>query len=452
MALSRTGELMNLSVQVEKPSKIVRKLTIKVPAQDVAQRFERGLAQVARTARLKGFRPGHAPMSVVKQFYGAEVRHNLYHSLIDESFAEAVKQEKLMTVGRPAIESPDHTHGHGEHDHSVSEDKDFTFTATVEVMPEIEVKGYTGIALTKEKAEVADKDLDTVIDGLRGNQAELIPVEAGARKAKMTDHVEITFKGGMVTDGGLDEKPGMSGTRMVEIGSNSLIPGFEEELVGMKTGETKTFKIKFPADYFEAEFQGKEAQFTVTMNEMKEKKMPELNDEFAKQMGYESVADLRTKAKEHLTQQRTLEVDRKLRSDLIDAIVKKNEFDVPAALIESQTRALAQDWAQDLKRQGIDDKTIQMVVMQEIENLKKRAESQVRASLVLESIAKQEKIALTEADFSTEVEKAAAQMGASKDQLLEFYAKNPGRKEDFEFRLRQEATLKFLLDKAKIKS
>jgi trigger factor len=142
---------MELQVTVEKPSSILRKLTIKVPASVVATRFNRGLAEVQKDAKLKGFRPGQAPMAIIKQYYGADVRHRVYHNLIDESFQKAVQENKLMAVGRPTIESPDHKHGEGDHDHAINEDKDFTFTATVEILPEIEVKGYTGLALTQEK-------------------------------------------------------------------------------------------------------------------------------------------------------------------------------------------------------------------------------------------------------------------------------------------------------------
>src|SRR5688572_2592032 len=124
-------------VHVEKPSHVTRKLTIQVPAQEVAKHFERGLKEVAKTAKLKGFRPGNVPISVVKQYYGADVRHQVFHNLIDESYREALRAEKIMAIGRPQIDTPDHQHGAGSHDHSIQEDQDLKYTATVEVMPEI---------------------------------------------------------------------------------------------------------------------------------------------------------------------------------------------------------------------------------------------------------------------------------------------------------------------------
>lgn len=451
---------MELNVQVEKPSAILRKLTIRVSAKEVAARYTRGLAEVQATAKLKGFRPGQAPISVIQQYYGEDVRHRLFHNLIDESYQHAIRDQKLKAVGSPKIETPEHKTGAGEHDHTLKEDQDLTFTATVEVLPELEVKNYAGVALSRTNVDIQDADVEQVVKNLLDSQAELVPASSGladasgkmgSRAARKGDFVDIQFDGGVVTDKGVEKKEGMKGGRVVEIGSDSLIPGFEENLIGMRSGDSKTFRLKFPADYFEKDIAGKEAEFSVTLNDVKEKKLPELNDEFVKNMGYADVADFRKKAKEHLLKEKTDEVDRKLRSDLLEHIISKNAFDVPQALIESQTRALAQDWAQELKRQGLDDQMVQNAVMSEIENLKKRAEQQVRASLLLESIAAQEKIEVKAEDYDAELKTMAASMRVEEDKLKDFYSKNPARREDFVFRVRQERTLKFLLDKAKIK-
>ena len=452
---------MSFSVSVESPSKISRKLTIKVPATIVANRFERGLVEVQKTARLKGFRPGQAPISVIRQFYGEDVRHRVFHNLIDEFYREALRKEAIRAVGSPKIDTPDHKTGEGEHDHGIKDNQDLTFTATVEILPEIEVKNYTGIALTEEKNKVGKDELDKILNQMLDSQAQLEPVSGGlvgadgkstGRAAQKGDFADLAFQGGLLEDGKLRELPGMKGTRMVELGTNTLIPGFEDNVVGMRSGETKTFTVPFPADYHEKELAGKDSQFTVTVNELKQKKLPTLDDEFAKQMGYESVADLKKKATEHLEREAQETTDRKLRNDLVTALIEKNAFDVPAALIEAQTRALAQDWAQELKQQGVSDQIIQNAIGSELDNLRKRAESQVRSSLILEAIAKKEDISLKSEELEDEFKKAAEQMQIEPEKLKEYYAKNPARQDDFEFRLKQERTLKFLLDKAKIKS
>lgn len=443
---------MEIQVSVEKASNISRKLTIKVPAQLVASRFQKGLVEVQKTAKIKGFRPGMVPLPMVKQYYGEDVRHHVFHKLIDESYQEALQKEKIQAVGSPQIDTPDHMTGKGEHDHTLDENKDLTFIATVDVIPEIEPKNYAGVSLTKGNVEVAEKEVETTIDNMLASQATLKPIEDKAHKAKKGEFVELEFKGAVFTDKGLEERPGMKGQRLIEIGGNELIEGFEDNLVGMKVGETKTFKVPFPKDYFEKELAGKDAEFTCTVHEIKQKLMPTLDDELAKQVGYESVADLRKKAREHLETERKTEVERKLRSDLLAALIDKNPFEVPTSLIQAQTRALAQDVAGNLKNQGFNDQMVQEALLSEMENLKKRAESQVRASLLLEAIAKKEKLEVGSADVDAEISAMSKNMKVDEDKIREFYHSNPRRRDDLEYRLREEKTMKFLIEKAKVKT
>lgn len=441
---------MDIQISVEKSSPIKRKLTIKVPAKTVASRFEKGLIEVQKTANLKGFRPGMAPLSMVKQFYGSDIRHNVFHRLIDESFEMAVRKEQLRAVGSPQIETPDHKTGEGEHDHTLDENKDLTFTATVEILPEIEVKGYTGLALKKLNETVTEKDIETTLQNIRESQAQVTPVTEEGYKAKKGDFVDMEFNGGINTDKGFEEREGMKGQRLLEIGSNQFIEGFEDELIGIKAGETKTFTITFPKDYFEKSLAGQPAQFTVKANEIKKKTLPELNDELAKNAGFENLAELQAKVREQMTLEKKRESERKIRSDLLAQLIEKNSFEVPQSLIQAQTRSLAQDVANNLKNQGFNDQMIQEALGTELENLKKRAESQVRASLILESIAKKEAVEVSEKDVNAEIASMAAGMGMEEEKVRNFYNENPRRREDLEFRMREDKTVTFLIEKSKV--
>jgi trigger factor len=443
---------MDIQISVEKASNISRKLTIKVPAKMVASRFEKGLAEVARTAKIKGFRPGMVPMPMVKQYYGDDVRHHVFHKLIDESYQHAIQKEKIHAIGSPQIDTPEHQTGAGEHDHTLDENKDLTFIATVEVIPEIDVKNYTGIALSKGTETVTDQDVEKTINDIVSSQANLTPISDENHKAKKGEFVDLEFKGGLSTPQGLEERPGMSGQRLIEIGSDQLIEGFEDSLIGMKAGESKTFKIPFPKDYFEKELAGKDAEFSVKIHEIKAKNLPALDDELAKQVGYDNVSDMKAKAREHLETEKKNEVDRKLRSDLLAALIEKNPFDVPQALIQSQTRALAQDVAGNLKNQGFTDQMIQEALMGEMVSLSKRAENQVRSSLLLEAIAKKEKIETDTKDIDAEMTQMAKNMKVEEDKIREFYMANPRRRDDLEFRLREDKAMKFLIEKSKIKT
>ncbi len=452
---------MEFSLEVEKPSSIVRKLKIKIPADVVKSHFDKGLAEVQKTAKVKGFRPGQVPLTIVKQFYGNDVRHQVFHRLIDDSVQEAVVGQKIQTVGSPQIDSPDHKTGAGEHDHTLHEDKDLSFTATVEVMPEVHVKGYKKLKIKQEKVEITDAQVEKVVENLQNSQAELTPVTGGltladgtesSRPAGKGDFVDTQITGGLVKDGIVETREDMKGSKVIEIGANAWIPGFEENLIGMRRGENKTFRLKFPADFAEKDLAGLDAEFTVTVNEIKEKKLAPLDDEFAKQMGYEDLNDLRVKARGFLVTEKTQESDRKARTQLLAALIEKNPFEVPRAMVEAQTRVLAQDWAQELKKQNFDDKAVEAIIKGELDELMKRAQTQVMASLVLESVAKEEAIVVSPEDIATEIAQLSISMKVEEEKLQDFYAKNSGRKGDLEFRLRQERTIKFLLDSADITS
>ena len=441
---------MEYTLKIEKPSNIQRKLIVTVSANTVNNRIQKMLTGVQKTAKIKGFRPGFVPMPVIRQQFLHDVKHQVFHDLIDESYRKALHDEQLKAIGAPKIDTSKHQKGVGEHDHGIEEGQELSYTATVEVLPEIEVKAYTGIALTQDKVNVTEKDVDALVETILNNHAEIIPMTE-SRAAKKGDFADIKFTGGIVTDKGIELKPGMDGSRLIEIGAGQLIDGFEDNVIGMKPGETKTFRVPFPKDFFEKDLAGKDSEFTVTLNELKLKKLPELTDEFVKNMGYETVADLKKKVKEQITTDRTQQSERKMKSDLLAALIEKNPFDVPEALIQSQTRALAQDVAQNLKQQGFTDQMIEEALVTEMEPLKKRADNQVRASLLLEAIAKKEKITVEPKEIEAEYAQMAKNMNVDEAKIREFYAKNPQRVDDLEFRLREDKTLKFLTEKAKIK-
>ena len=460
---------MEFSVEVEKPSSILRKFKIKVPAKEVKVQFDRGLISVQKTAKISGFRPGHAPIAMIKKFYGEDVRGRILNKLIGESFESAVVQNKLRTVGNPhfaALNSDghdhsqcEHDHDHDHHDHSVwdsfSEEKDFAFVATVEIIPELTLSDYKGITLSKEKVDATDEEVEKIVKNLHESHAQLVPVSSGEsespRSVQKDDIVDLTLTGGIVTESGVQAHDDLKGTRLFEIKEDSWIPGFEAQIMGMKTGEVKIFRLPFPEKFSHPEMAGKEGEFTATVNEIKVKKLPEFDNEFAKSVGFETIEELKAQAKNFLVTQRTEEADRKLKSEILAKIIEKNPFEVPQALVETQTRSLAQDWATEMKRQRYDEKSIQETISKEIDQLKKRAENQVKASLVLETVAQAEGISVQHEELESEMDRIAREAQIERPKLDAFYAKNPGRKADLEFKMRQDRTLAFLLQKAEIK-
>jgi trigger factor len=438
---------LELGVEVEQPSPIMRKLTIKVPALRVKRHIEKGLAAVQKTAEVKGFRVGYVPIAIVKARY-------------DESLDEVVKQKDFRILGQPQIDTPENKTGAGAHDHVLHEDRDLTFTATFEVMPEVKVQGYTGLSVNQEKVEITDTDVDKVIQNLLESQAQLEPVQGGlaledgtasSRPSQKGDFLDAEIEAKKVSaTGELEALPEFSGSRMIEIGLDSFLPGFDDQVTGVRQSESKTFRLDLPADFQEPKFASAVIEFSVKVNGLKTKKLPTLDDSFAKQVGYESVDDLKVKGRDFLTKERSDESKRKLQGEILGKIIEKNQFDVPAVLVETQTRALAQDWAQELKKQGYDEKLIKAIVTQELESLKKRAEGQVRVSLILEAIAKEESISVTQDEVKGEIANLSTGMNVDAVELQDFYEKNSSRKDDLEFRMRQERTIQFLIDQSKV--
>lgn len=452
---------MEFSVKIENISNVVRKLTIKVPANEVANLFEKDLVEVQKNANLKGFRKGQVPVSVIRQVYGKELRHKLFHRLIEDTVHRTVYDNKLRIVGSPRVESHDHKTGLGDHDHEATEDKDFSFTATVEVLPDIQPKDYFGISLNKENKIVQDEDIAKAMVSIQENRAILIPLSENKmqgddsstqRPTQKGDYVDVKFKGGILNEAGdVMPEPMLTGTRFIEVGSDSLVAGFEDQIIGMKKGESKVFRLKYPEDYSEEKFKGKEAEFDILIQEIKVKKLPELNDAFSIQEGFQSLEDLRNQIKKRLDFEFQRETEDKLRSDLIEVLLAKNEFEVPPSIVENQLRALVEEWAHELKTSGASGDQINQWLRDSLENLKKRAEVQVRTSLILEAIGRRENVTLTENEIETEVSQQMKAFKKERQNARNDLSENPERKNEIVFRMKQGKTMDYLISKAKIK-
>ena len=424
-----------------------------IPADRVTKTVEKKFLETQKTASLKGFRPGKVPLTMVKQFYAEDVKQRALQSLISESYSEALKKHPLRIVGEPQIEGVPHGHegeaGHEHHHIHIHDGESLSFAATVEIVPEIEPKDYKGLSLEKASDEVTDEDLNGVKKSLLDRKAELTPVD---RAAKAGDHVDFKYEGKMKTEEGFVPNADLSGERSAEIGSGQLLPEFEKGLIGVKAGGTKTFTMTYGADYRDQKLAGKEAEYTVDMREVKEKKLPEWTEEYAKEFGYESLSEFETRTRERLTKTKKEETDNQLRNQMIEKLIEKNSFEVPQALVYSQIRALADDYGNELKRYGFNEQMIQSAVVSQLEDFKKRAETQVRAGILLDSIAKKEKLEAKPSDFEAEMAKMAGNFGVEIKVIEDRFNSNPREKSNFEFRVREELTIQLILGSAKIKA
>ena len=442
---------METQIKLESVSAIQKKFIVTIPAERVTKFVEKKFAETQKVAKIKGFRPGKVPLNLVKQYYADDVKQKALQSLISESYSEALKKHPMRIVGEPQIEGVPHGHDGEGHNHQqvhIHDGEALSYSATVEIVPEVEPKDYKGLALEKTSSEVTSEDLDKAKKSLLDRKAEMSSVD---RKAKIGDLVEFKFEGKLKTDAGFESSADLSGDRSAEIGSGQLLPEFEKNLIGAKAGESVTFKMNYPTDFNDANLAGKEAEYTIDLREVKEKKYADWNDEYVKEFGYESTSDFETKSKEAMTKSKSEETENLFRNQLIEKLIEKNTFEVPQALVYSQIRALADDYSQELKRYGFNDQMIQSAIMSQLEDFKKRAETQVRAGILLDAIAKKEKIEPQAADIETEMKKMSTNFGMNLKELKDRLEQNPRDKSNFEYRVREELTIQMLLSAAKIK-
>ena len=328
---------------VEDISSVKKKINVEIAPEAVVKELEKALADVAKKARIAGFRQGKAPKAIVEKHYGEEVRNEVTQRLVTESYLQALQENNLNPVEVPHIENVS----------SLAKGSPLTFTATVEVRPNIELGAYDGIEVKEQVIAVSDEELNQTIDRLREMYAQLEVVEGRPLEKNDTAIIDFEeFREGKPIEGA------KASDYMLALGANSLIPGFEDQLVGMNGGESREIKVTFPADYNNKVLAGKDAAFKVTLKEIKKKVLPELNDEFAKDIGGNtSVDELREGIKKDLEARKRDEQASAQREEILSKLVEAHTFDIPPGMVESELQAMARQQATRMARQGMDKKT-----------------------------------------------------------------------------------------------
>ena len=418
---------------VEDISTVKKKINIEVAPDDVAREFDKALADVGKKAKIPGFRPGKAPKNIVERHYGDEVKSEVVHRLVTESYMKALEENNLNPVDMPEIENIS----------TLAKGSPLTFTAVVEVRPNIELGVYDGVEVKETAVTVSDAEVTETIDRLREMYAQLEVVEG--RPIEKNDTAIIDFEG--FRDGKTIEGAKAS-DYMLSLGSNSLIPGFEEQLVGMNRGETREIRVTFPADYNNKDLAGKDAAFTVTLKEIKKKVLPELNDEFAKDIGNNAtVAELTEGIKKDIEYRKKNDQASAQREELLSKLVDAHTFDIPPGMVERELQSMARSHATRMARQGVDVKSFDFPKFS-TEN-KQLAEKRVKGILLLDVIAEKEKIDVTDQEVSSAIAVMAKSSGQTADAVRKYYESLDGGIENLRSSLMREKTLSLLLSKAK---
>ncbi len=326
---------MMVSVQVL--SGLERRMEVSVPATRVEQQVDARLIAISRDANIKGFRKGRAPIHVIKQRFGLQAREDVLNELIRTTFTEAVQRESLMPAGGPRIEPL-----------SAGKGEDLRYAAVFEVYPEVAVQGVDGMALMRPTAEVAEADVDAMIDSLRKQRPNFV---ATARGCQDGDRVTVDF------DGTLDGEAfagGKAENFVVQLGAGRMLKGFEDGIRGVAAGETRTFPVEFPPQYPAANLAGKTAQFTAVVKTVEEQQLPEVDDEFCKAFGvFEGgIEALRAEVRENMQRELAQNVRARLKSQVMDKLVAANPIDLPRTLIEAEIRDMQTEILRRMQQQG----------------------------------------------------------------------------------------------------
>ncbi|MDD9912073.1 MAG: trigger factor [Alphaproteobacteria bacterium] len=425
-----------MDIQVKETSTLGREITVVIPKATVEEQFEARCVEVAQSMKLDGFRPGKVPVKVAKERHGDQIFHEMEHQLIQMGLSEAMKKHELTMAGSPKI---DHDHKH--------EVADFKFTANIEIFPKVELKGLDKIKLTKDTAKADKKLLEKSFEELQTRMQTFKEVDAAA---KTGDRVTVTGQGYTV-DGKKEEA--FEGGNLQEfpivLGSNSLIPGFEEQLEGVKAGDKKDVKMPFPKEYHAKELAGKDAVFKLEINKIEASEKPEFDDEFAKTLGQDSADALKKMIEGSLNKDIESAAQQRLKRFLFDHLDAKNKFDLPQNMVERELGGLVQSQMNQLARQGITPEQAGT----SLEDMKKEfgeiAERRVKLGLLLAEIAKEQKMEISENELRTAILDQVEAAGPQAEQARAYFA-DPNNRQQLIGPLLEEKVTAWLLENATI--
>src|SRR5690625_3085260 len=429
---------MSVTAKWEKKEGNEGVLTINVSADDFEKALDQAFKKVVKDVSLPGFRKGRIPRNIFENRFGVE---SLYQDAVDivlpKAYGDAIDETGIFPVDQPKIDIEEIERG-----------KELVFTCEVTVKPEVQLGEYKGLEVEEESVEVTEEDVEEAMKSMQESQAELVLKEEGSIEEGNT--VVIDFEGfidGEAFEGGKGEN------HPLEIGSGQFIPGFEEELIGKGSEEETEITVTFPADYHAEDLAGKEAVFKVKIHEVKEKEIPELDDDFAQDVDdeVETLDELKEKKREELKKQKEQAAENKKREKLIEKVTENAEVDIPEAMIDTELDQMMREFEQRLQMQGMTLENYYQFSGQSEDDLKEQmkndAELRVKTNLTLEAILEAEQLEVTEEDIDAELTEMADMYKLEKDQLVQMLGGNADvLKED----LKIKKAINFIVDESKV--
>ena len=427
---------MNSKVEKTKNANEV-KIELKIEAQKFEEAISRVYFKSAKYFNIPGFRKGKAPLKIVEKYYGKEIFYeDAFNEIAPKELEEVVKENKLEIVSRPEIDIK-----------QIEKGKDLIFTAVMQTKPEAELGKYKGIEIKKIEYNVTDEDVEHELHHMQEHNSRLVTVDN--RPVKKGDTTVIDFEGfvdGKAFEGGKAEE------HELEIGSNTFIPGFEDQIIGMKIDEEKDINVKFPDEYFSKDLAGKDATFKVKLHEIKKKELPKLDDEFAKDVSeFDTLEELKKSIKEKQEKQNKDREKYETEDAVIKALCSEMKVDIPSGMIETEIENMLKDIETRLSYQGLKLEQYLKIMGKTEQEVKKEYEPQaidaIKSRLAIEAVIKAEKIEATDKEIKEKLEEMAKNYGKSADELNE----NENVKNYIKQGIESEKAVEFLVKNAKIK-
>jgi trigger factor len=412
-----------------------RELELEIPAEDVSKATERVAKEIARVARVPGFRPGKAPVSLIKRRFADDIKGEVLQSLVPEKVEKAVAERKLNPVSQPQVDKLDFNEG-----------QPLKFRAVFEVLPEFELGTYKGLDIEMPAMEVTDEEVNKALEETRERAAAFAPVEG--RAVENGDFVQLKLAG--TPDGGGD--PIQADNVMCHVGAEETMQPFNENLLGGNVGDHKTFDVDYPADYPDAKLAGKKFHYDADVTGIKIKKLPELNDDFAKDVSDATTLDeLKKKIRESLEHEREHRRKDLQREKIIFELVKRHDFPVPESLVEHQKDVRLERVVRSLAQQGVDPRAVNLDWVSLRQRQEDRAKDDVKAELIIDRIASAENIDVTEEDVQHELEHLGGHSGESVEAIRARLTKQ-GALDRMNAKLRSDKTLDWLAQNANVRT
>jgi trigger factor len=424
-----------MKANVEDISSIKKKVSIEIPVDQVTKEVDSFYEELKKKARIKGFRPGKVPRNILERHFKDYVKAEVIQKLIQDTYPTALSEKDLHPVSPPVIDPGELENG-----------KSFQYTAIIEIKPEIKIEGYLGLKIEGKKEGVKDEEVEERLKNLQNLHANLKTISE-ARPIQTGDYVIIDYEARK------DGKPLEEGKAIdftVEVGSGRFIPALEEKLLGLGPEEEKDMEVSFPEDYGYQKWAGKTISFHVKIKEIKEKILPPLDDEFAKDLGdYSSLEELKAKLKGEIEKEKELMLERQLKDQVVDQLLQANSFEVPESMVDDQAKTLVSNTKLRLATQGVALKNLNVSEEKLQEDYREMAKRQVGTFLILEKIASQEGISVTDDETEERLKEISERTHQKFDVVKRYYEKN-GLIPELKTGIITDKTLNFLLQKAEI--